>query len=118
MVSNNCAWACAGLLALTATVSLPLAAQAAPFAPIAMTPFEGTAPAPTLVQGEGRDSSASGAYRKYIPKLQSGQTSDQPDVNPQGAPKQQQLKGKNPSGGGAGVPAQSGQKKKKKVAPN
>jgi len=117
MAFNNWSWASAGILAL-ATVSVPWAAQAAPFAPISTTSFSGKAPAPTLIQGEGRDNSASGAYRRYPPKTQQGQISDQPEVNPQGASEQQQLKSKKPSGGSAGVPAQSGQKKKKKIAPN
>lgn len=118
MVSNNWSWVSAGILALATTVALPLAAHAAPFAPIAPALSTGKTLVPTLVQGEGRDSSASGAYRKYLPKMQSGQTSDQPDVSSQGEPKQQQLKGKKPSGGSSGAPAQSGQKKKKKIAPN
>lgn len=116
MFSNACSWAGAGMLALATTVSLPLAAEAAPFAPIATTSFAGTTPAPTLVQGEGRDSSASGAYRRrLIPDQQSGQTTDDQDVRaPQGASKQGQ-KSKKRDGGGSSAPVQSGQRKKKLV---
>lgn len=72
-------WTRAGVVTLAAAVILPLGATAAPIAPTRIVPaIADGALTPTLVQGEGRDSSASPAYRKkkYPSQSQSRQKGD------------------------------------------
>ncbi len=63
-------WARSGVIAVAALATAPAAAPAAAIAP-AVPAVAGTTLPLTLAQGEGRDNSASGAYRRW-PRYQSG----------------------------------------------
>lgn len=63
-------WARSGIVAVAALATMP-AAPAAPFGPTTTPTVAGSTLPLTLAQGEGRDSSASGAYRRW-PRYQSG----------------------------------------------